>query len=301
MSPPPATAFELAAEQGRICAVASKGQRDLQAQVAAYPSLFPDPPVDATMLSALALSTAFIAPWCSAAELRTANRASLWVTAEDWHIDSVATTAEAAAATVTACLSVAAGDAPAADDPLGRFLADIRDDLAAAPAFDRLQHSWRKELHRMLDAELREWQWRAAKAADPTDLPGPGEYLDNAPGYGATWVNVSHWIATGACDNEQRLAELITASLTVEKVLRLVNDLASYGRDIKAGDLNILMLGVGQAEVRRQVGDQIRGCRTLLDALAERCPREAGYLRRELGFTTSFYGGGDFWGTDDDR
>ncbi|GIJ80685.1 hypothetical protein SAMN05443287_10324 [Micromonospora phaseoli] len=300
-SPPLATAFELAAEAGRICSVATKGQRDLQARVAAYPSLFPDPPVDATMLSALALSTAFIAPWCSAAELRTANRASLWVTAEDWYIDSVATTAETATATVTTCLSIAAGDAPAADDPLGRFLADIRDDLAAMPAFGRLAHLWREELHRMLDAELREWQWRAARDADPTDLPGPAEYLDNAPGYGATWVNVSHWIATGAVDSEQRLAELITASLAVEKVLRLVNDLASYGRDVKAGDLNILMLGVDQDDVRRQVGDQIRRCRTLLDSLADSCPREAVYLRRELGFTTSFYGGGDFWGSGDDR
>ncbi len=296
-----ATTFELAAEQGRICSVAAKGQRDLQARVAAYPSLFPDPPVDAAMLSALALSTAFIAPWCSAADLRTANRASLWVTAEDWHIDSVATTAEAATATVTACLSVAAGEAPDAHDHLGRFLADIRDDLAAAPSFDRLQHLWQKELHRMLDAELREWQWRAARSADPTDLPTPDDYLDNAAGYGATWVNVSHWIATGAVDSEQQLAMLINASLEVEKVLRLVNDLASYGRDRSVGDLNIQMLGVAEHEVRQQVADRIRRCRTLLDSVEGTCPQEAVYLRRELGFTTAFYGETDFWGSGDNH
>ncbi|WP_240742441.1 terpene synthase family protein [Micromonospora zingiberis] len=251
------------------------------------------------MLSALALSTAFIAPWCSAADLRTANRASLWVTAEDWYIDSVATTAEAAAATVTACLSVAAGDAPSAHDHLGRFLAEIRADLAAAPYFDRLRHLWQKELHRMLDAELREWQWRVARAADPSDLPTPDDYLDNAAGYGATWVNVSHWIATAAVENEAQLVDLIDASLEVEKVLRLVNDLASYGRDRTVGDLNIQVLGVDEDTVRRLAGERIRRCQTLLASLDGTVPQEAGYLRRVLGFTTAFYGETDFWGSGD--
>ncbi|MEV6810525.1 terpene synthase family protein [Micromonospora sp. NPDC051296] len=293
---PPASAFAQAAEQGRVCSLAAKGQRDLQERVATYRSLFPDPPVDAAMLSALALSTAFIAPWCSAADLRTANRASLWVTAEDWQIDSVAASMEAATAIAEACRSVAAGAEPASDDLLGRFLADIRDDLAALPAFRRLGQLWQDELQRMLDAELREWQWRAAREADPADLPAADDYLANAAGYGATWVNVSHWIATGAVDTEAQLTELVTASKAVEQVLRLVNDLASYDRDVKAGDLNILMLGVDRHEVRQQVTDRLDQCEKLLHSLERTCPQEAAYLRRELGFTTGFYHGTDFWG-----
>ncbi|MDG4794526.1 terpene synthase family protein [Micromonospora sp. WMMD1082] len=292
----PAIAFEQAAEHGRICSVAARGQRDLQERVAAYRDLFPDPPVDATMLSALALSTAFIAPWCSASDLRTANRTSLWVTAEDWRIDSVAASLAEATATATACLSVAAGATPADGDELARFLADIRDDLAVTPLFARLGHLWQDELRRMLDAELQEWQWKAARNADPADLPSPGDYLANAAGYGATWVNISHWIATSAVDTEDQLVALVTASQEVEKVLRLVNDLASYDRDVKAGDLNILMLGIDEDEVRQQVAALIERCDTLLDRLTDTCAQQVGYLRRVLGFTTGFYHGTDFWG-----
>jgi hypothetical protein len=289
-------ALEHAAEQGRICAVAARGQRDLQHQVATYPGLFPDPPVDATMLSALALSTAFIAPWCGAAELRTANRTSLWVTAEDWRIDSQITSLADATATATACLAVAAGEAPAEGDELTRFLADIRDDLATSPLFTRVGHLWQEELRRMLDAEVREWQWRADRNRNVAALPSPGDYLANAAGYGATWVNVSHWIATGAVETEAELAALVTASQAVEKVLRLVNDLASYDRDVKAGDLNILMLGIDEQLVRRQAADLTDQCHQLLDPLTDISPQQVTYLRRVLGFTTGFYHGTDFWG-----
>ncbi|GIJ21972.1 terpene synthase family protein [Micromonospora lutea] len=291
-----AAALDHTAEQGRICSVATRGQRDLQDRVASYPALFPDPPVDGAMLSALAMSTAFIAPWCTATELRTANRTSLWVTAEDWRIDSEITSLDEATATVTACLAVAAGDAPAAGDQLTQFLADIRDDLAATPLFPRLGHLWQEELRRMLDAELREWQWRADHHTSMVDLPSASEYLANAAGYGATWVNISHWIATSAVETEEQLVGLVRASYEVEKVLRLVNDLASYQRDVKGGDLNILMLGVDEDEVREQAIEQAKRCQQLLDPLAEVSPQQVTYLQRVLGFTTGFYHGTDFWG-----
>ncbi|MFI7552527.1 terpene synthase family protein [Micromonospora sediminimaris] len=290
-----AATLEQSAEQGRICSVAVRGQRDLQDRVATYPALFPDPPVDAAMLSALALSTAFIAPWCTAAELRTANRASLWVTAEDWRIDSEIGSLEEATATATACIAVAAGSAPADGDQLTQFLADIREDLAATPLFSRLGHLWQDELRRMLDAELREWRWRTDRNNKMAELPSAGDYLANAAGYGATWVNISHWIATSAVETEEHLTALVTASYEVEKVLRLVNDLASYNRDVKAGDLNILMLGVGEHEVRQQAIDLADRCQKLLDPLAGVSPQQVTYLRRVLGFTAGFYHGTDFW------
>ncbi|MEV4714709.1 terpene synthase family protein [Micromonospora sp. NPDC049374] len=290
-----AATLEHTAEQGRICSVAARGQRDLQGRVANYPTLFPDPPVDAAMLSALALSTAFIAPWCTATELRTANRTSLWVTAEDWRIDSEITSLEEATTTVAACIAVAAGSAPADDDQLTQFLADIRDDLATTPLFPRLGHLWQDELRRMLDAELREWQWRTDRNSSNASLPSASDYLANAAGYGATWVNISHWIATNAVETEDHLTALVTASYEVEKVLRLVNDLASYDRDVKAGDLNILMLGVDEHEVRQQAVDLADRCQQLLDPLAEVSPQQVTYLRRVLGFTAGFYHGTDFW------
>lgn len=289
--------FADASEQGRICSLAARGQRDLQERVAVYPGLFPNPPVDSAMLSALALSTAFIAPWCSAEQLRVANRASLWVTAEDWQIDSVATSLDAVNATVSACLSVADGATPVAGDDLGQFLAEIRDELATTTAyFPAVRPFWRDEVRRILEADAREWQWRAARDAEAV-LPTFEEYLDNADNYGATFVNVSHWIATGDPEVLNHLPELTAASREVQKVLRLVNDLASYERDVKAGDLNALMLGVDREELQWLIGEHMDLCRTLLVGLEEICPQQARYLAREIAYTSGFYHGTDFWGS----
>jgi signal transduction histidine kinase len=290
-------ALAAATEQGRICALAARGQRDLQQRVAVYPRLFPNPPVDDAMLSALALSTAFIAPWCTAQQLRIANRASLWVTAEDWQIDNVATSLDEVTSTISTCLAVADGATPAADDELGQFLAEIRDELATVAAFAETQPLWREEVRRMLTADAREWRWRAARTADEAQLPTFAEYLGNADNYGATFVNVSHWIATGDAQTVNLLPELIAASREVQQILRLVNDLASYERDVKSGDLNALLLGVDRDEIARQVTARIAGCRDLLDTLAGTCPQQATYLGREIGFTTGFYHGTDFWGS----
>ncbi|SBT44182.1 Terpene synthase family, metal binding domain [Micromonospora auratinigra] len=280
-----------AAEQGRICALAARGHRDLQRCVARWPGLFPDPPIDGAMLGALAMSTAFIAPWCTAGQLRTANRASLWVTAEDWQVDSVATGVDAVSAIVSASLEVADGGVPAADDELGQFLAEIRAELSTVAAFPSTRALWRDELRRMLAAELREWRWRE------TGPPGFAEYLDNADNYGATWVNVSHWIATGDERTIAHLPELVAASRAAQQVVRLVNDLASEERDRGSGDLNALLLGVDRDEITRQVAQRTADCHTLLDTLAADCPREAAYLTRMLGFTSGFYHGTDFWGS----
>jgi signal transduction histidine kinase len=297
--PPTTIADGLAAasEQGRICSLAARGQRDLQQRVAVHPSLFPNPPVDQAMLSALALSTAFIAPWCTPRQLRVANWASLWVTAEDWQIDYVATSLDAVNSTVSDCLAVADGATPSANDELGRFLAEIRDELATLPAFASVQPLWREEVRRILTADAREWRWRAARAADETQLPTFAEYLGNADNYGATFVNVSHWIATGDEQTLEHLPELTAASREVQQILRLVNDLASYERDVKSGDLNALMLGVDRDEIEREVADRIDRCRALLRTLEDTCPQEAAYLAREIGFTTGFYHGTDFWGS----
>ncbi|GGM05418.1 MULTISPECIES: terpene synthase family protein [Micromonospora] len=285
--------LDSAAEHGRICALASRGQRDLQQVVAAHPGLFPDPPVDPAMLGALAMSTAFIAPWCTAEQLRTANHTSLWVTAEDWRIDRLASSATEVAGIVADCVAVAEGGTPRADDLLGGFLARIRDDLARTGTFAELRPRWRDEVHRMLTADAREWRWRL----DPdTPPPTAEEYLANADNYGATFVNVSHWLATGDADTLAHLDELTAASRQVQEIIRLVNDLASYDRDVKAGDLNILTLGLDRDEVRRWTGDRLARCRNTLAEVARSCPQQAAYLSREIGFTTGFYRMTDFWG-----
>ena len=300
---PAATArrdFLLGGEFAAVGALTMAGQRDLTDRVRAYPDLFAAEPFDAALIGGVAYATACNATWATPAELRVANRAALWVFALDWQVDTLAVAVEQVDELTANCLAVADGAVPGPGSPLASFLADIRDELVVSPAFAARRPLWRDELRRTLAAMAREWVWKSARAAgDESGLPDLATYLDGADNTGLAWVNLSHWLRTGEQDCLDRLDELRVVGRQVQKVLRLVNDLATYDRDVAwgKGDLNALMLGADRAEVARQVDDLMDGCLELLTPLETSCPRQASYLARQLGFVTRFYGGGaDFWG-----
>ncbi|MFF5234856.1 terpene synthase family protein [Dactylosporangium sp. NPDC000521] len=281
-------------EHGRICALAAAGQRDLQERAAAHHELFAAKPFDPTLFSAVAHATAFGAPWCTVEQLRVANRASLWVFAADWLIDSQATSRDEVASIVADCRAVADGAVPTAASPLGRFLGEIRDALAAAPSFRTGRQRWREEVERMLAAMAQEWEWKSALAGG-TAGPTFDEYLDNADNTGLSFVNVSHWLFTGDRSCLEQLGELTMAGREAQRVLRLVNDLATHERDAVWGDLNALML-TDHADVSRRITMLVERCHDLLRPLEPTCPQQAVYLARQIGFTSGFYQVTDFWG-----
>ncbi|MEV4384870.1 terpene synthase family protein [Micromonospora sp. NPDC049580] len=286
------------AEQGRVCALAVRGVRDLQGVTAAHPELFDAAPFDAALLSSVATAIAFTAPWHTAAELRITTRTLLWVFAADWQVDYLARSADDVRAIVTDCLAVADGAAPPPGRHLARLLADLRDELASVPAFTRLRPIWRDELARMLAAVSREWDWKNLPT-DPTTgrrLPDLDRYLDNADNLACSFVNVTHWIATGDERTLAQLTDLLDAGRGVQRVLRLVNDLATHGRDAEWGDLNALLLVDDPARVHARLAELTTRSRGDLAALAERCPRQADYLHRQISFTGGFYQLSDFWG-----
>ncbi|ROO59273.1 hypothetical protein EDC02_1068 [Micromonospora sp. Llam0] len=289
--------LQSAAENGRICAVAIHGQRDLTEHTRAYPGLFPARPFDPAVSAAVSLATAFAAPWCTPEQLRLANRTALWVFAADWLIDYRATTDDEIVALVDRCRAVAYGAAAGPDDELGRFLADIVAELDQAPAFASRRDRWWAELDRTLTAMHREWRWKAARRAAPAEAgPTFADYLDNADNFGSTFVNVTHWLRLGDGPTLAHLTELITVSREVQRVLRLVNDLASIKRDTAWGDLNALLLTADRGVVEDQIGHLVDRCRDLLRPLEIRCPNQAAYLSRQLGYTSGFYRVTDFWG-----
>ncbi|MFE9960272.1 terpene synthase family protein [Micromonospora sp. NPDC005299] len=277
-----------AAEQGRICALAAKGQRDLQRSAARHAELFPGRPFDAALFSSIALAMAFSAPWCTAEELALTNRAVLWGFAVDWQVDHLAASRSEVDRIAKTCLTVVDGAEP--DDPLGRFLAELRDDLAVTPAYAELRGPWRDAMARTLEAMAREWEWKQA------DHPTLADYLANADNLAATVVNVAHWIHTGDDETHRELPRLIAVSDEVQRALRLVNDLGTHRRDREWGDLNALMLVDDPAEIERRLAEQVDHCRSLLADLAPACPRQADFLARQLGFTSGFYRLTDFWG-----
>lgn len=299
------TALRCAEEQGRVCALAAAGQRDLAGRVAAYPELFPAGPFDATLLGTVSLATAFGAPWCDRDQLRIANRAALWIFAADWLIDHRARHRAEVDEIVARCLSILEGEPATESDPLGRFLAEIRDELAhtAPAAFASAEAAWREEFRRMLHAMAREWQWKQrlggvddASGSNRAHVVGLDDYLANADNFGSSFVNVSHWIRTGDADTLDHLPELIEAGREVQRVLRLVNDLATYQRDVRWGDLNALLLGVDRAEVLRRIELLVGRCREMFATLPRPCRGQGEYLARQIGFSSGFYRLTDFWG-----
>jgi hypothetical protein len=95
----------------------------------------------------------------------------------------------------------------------------------------------------------------------------------------------------------------VVAALRAEQnVIRLLNDLGTYGRDVAWGDLNALLLHAdpGGAEIRREVTARLdalmAAATTAITPLARSVPGLAEFLLRQIGFCAGFYGITDFWG-----
>jgi hypothetical protein len=277
--------LDSAARQGKICATAMECLRDLESCAATYPDLFPERPFGPTVFSGIALAMAFAAPSAPAERIRIVSRTTIWAFALDWLVDHVAQSREEVDAVINGCEAVADGAAP--ETPLQAFLASIRDELAGRPAWPELRPVWRDHLHRYLRANAREWEWKS-RGAPPTFE----EYLANADNIGSAFVNVTHWIHTGTSEPDR----LAAANAESQRALRLLNDLATYERDVAWGDLNARMLGLSRAELAKRADELVRGCEALIEPLAAAFPEETGYLRRQLGFSVGYYGITDYWG-----
>ncbi|MFD0891332.1 terpene synthase family protein, partial [Streptosporangium algeriense] len=173
------------------------------------------------------------------------------------------------------------------------MLAGIRDELAASPAHPVLGPLWREELRRMLEAMLREARWKADKVT-----PGFEDYLGNADNLGFSFAFASHWLYTAGSGEGlgEILDEVAEASRSVQRVIRLINDLGTYERDVAWGDLNALLLGPERAEVERRVAELAARSRELITPLRDRAPELAGYLERQMDFCAGFYRVTDYWG-----
>lgn len=280
-----------AIDDGRASAAAVACARDLRACAKRHPGLFPPDPFDDRLFFATAMANAFGSPWEPAERIRVAARMSLWVFAADYLVDYLATTRAEIDELAAACRTVAGGAAAPPSVPLAAFLAELRDDLAAAPAFAEYGDVWRDQLDRYFAAMTREWEWKRA-----ADRPTWEQYLDNADNFGSSLVNVSHWIVTGDAYTLAHLGELRAAGDVVQRVLRLLNDLASYRRDLEWGDLNALLLGVTPDQVRERIEELAADVTARTGRLRPDHPRLAEYLDRQVGYSRGFYGLGDYWG-----
>jgi hypothetical protein len=278
-------------------AQAARNAREMAGWAKTYPVLFSARPIDETLFNSVACANAFGSPSMTAGELRMVNRVSLWFFGLDWMVDNLATSRAEVDDIARRCVDVADGASPAVGDELASALAEIRDELSRSATYAALRECWRDQLRRTLDAMAREWCWKATPSAEGgPPRPSVDEYLENADNYGSAWVNLSHWIACGDQRLPAHVQEFNAAGREVQKVLRLLNDLATYERDLSWGDLNILMLGVDRAEVTRRVRLLVGRCMELIEPLRAECPEQAEYLERQIGFSGGFYEFSDYWG-----
>jgi hypothetical protein len=275
---------------GQVGAVAGQIQRDLTERAAAASGLFAAKPFDPALFGSLATALAYSAPWLSHQDLRVTAHASLWAFALDWRVDVAASSAGEVRQIEKRCLEVADGAPP--DDDLGALLAELRDELAAHAAFAALRPAWRDELAAMLDAMAREWEWRSDRDRTPPTLD---EYLLNADNLGFCFVFVGHLIAT-ADQTPSDVEALRRAARSVQRVIRLLNDLATVDRDIAWGDLNALLLDDDRSQVRRRLAELTASSQWCIDAVRPRHPHLAAYLERQRDFCAGFYAVSDFWG-----
>jgi hypothetical protein len=281
--------LRLAAEHGRLCAVAGQAQRGLRLHARRYGNLFASAAFDDVFFSSLATVGTYCAPDVPADQVELSHRAGLWVFGMDRLIDAVSGTRAEVDRVVTACLAAARGEAGVSE--VSRFLADLRRDLAQRPAFGVLGALWEEEVTRTLTAMAQEWDWRGS---------GPGlsldEYADNVDSVGFGVVFLAHWIATEPRRRPTDVAALIAAGRRVAILLRLVNDLGTYRREQRLGDVNALALGVSVADLVTRIDELAGQCQQALQPCRRRHPQLTRYLDRHIGFNLGFYASADYWG-----
>jgi hypothetical protein len=284
-----------AIEFGRVAALAGHGHRDLARVTARYPELFPARPFDPAMLATIAYATAACAPWLSRAGARMVNLVSLWLFGLDLRTERL--TPAAVRDLRRRCLAVADGADAQSGDQVGEMLALVRDRLAGTvPGFTSRSDVWREALSATLTAVVRERTWTTRlSAATRGRPPSPAEYLDNAASTGFAVVFSVLWLIDTA-GREAFGANLTAAVDAAQRVLRLVNDLGSYGREMESNDVNVLRLGMTRAELTVQIATATDRLLDLAAVVRSTRPRLATYVERQVGFAVGLYGAGDFWG-----
>ncbi len=203
-------------------------------------------------LSAVALTVAVHLPDLGRRERALAGLITLWTIGFDALVDEGGLPAAALDAVVARCKAIvrAAPRAPrvhGATEPvpamqLALALGEIGRGLAAYGSFPPLADAWRASFARMIDAIVRQRRLGLAEASGvaPSD---PGAFMALA----ADSVGVPHYLT--AClilyDDPglaTRLPQLLAGAAACARVIRLANDLRTWGREEREGTTNLVVV-----------------------------------------------------------
>jgi hypothetical protein len=292
--PPGARSVASSAEgHGMLCASAIACLRHIEDYPTRYWRLFPPEGFPSTVFSATAMVTAFTSPGTPPAQLRVAVRSAIWVFAADWLVDHVAQSTQDIRMLAEDCLdAVAPAPSTQGRSDLAQLLREqVYDEIATASAFPAVQDLWRTELRRYWASCQHEWEWgRLGRGAAAT----LDDYLADTDNFGSMVVNLSHWITQIPAHRTDCIPLLLDVSRIVQRILRLLNDLATHHREHGTGDVNAILLGFTPSEVNDRITTLIDEFDTAVAVHDSCCPEQAQYLRRQTHWCRGFYSATDF-------
>ncbi|QUQ68338.1 terpene synthase family protein [Kutzneria sp. CA-103260] len=248
-------------------------------------------------IEAMAISAATIAPWRSVGQLRAVARMYVWTYALDDHVEQAVTSLPELDDLFARCLNVVRTNQPDTSHPLLTALSSCQRDLSAQPLYPALAELWAAKFADDLKAVR--YDWLVSRGEIPrTDIR---DYLDHASSV-TLWMNhFPLWATAADADLIDHLDALVSSLDDLTVVVRLANDLATFHRESRTGDNNILMYpGVSPAQVRTELARRAESATARLSALVDRDFAPAVELIRLLEWSTVFYSCGDFrgWGSD---
>lgn len=248
-------------------------------------------------IEAMAISAATIAPWRSVAQLRAVARMYVWTYALDDHVEQVVASLPELDDLFARCLAIVHTGRSDTSHPILTALSSCQQDLSAQPLYPALADLWAAKF--ASDLEAVRYDWLVSRGDIPrTDIR---DYLDHASSV-TLWMN--HFPLWATADDAallDHLDVLVSAVDDLTVVVRLANDLATFHRESRAGDNNILMYpGVTPAQVRTELARRAESATRRLSTLLDRDFPPAVELIRLLEWSTVFYSCGDFrgWGSD---
>jgi Terpene synthase family 2, C-terminal metal binding len=264
--------------------LANKLQREATAWSAAYDDI-----ATLALTFPIALSHAFVSPWRRPDELRASNRMGNWLLWLDDVIERADSDAQADDL-AEGCRAVAAGEQPSTDHSLIRALGDIHDELAATPLWPVLATRWQERVTRTAAGHRRHRDFSRA-LADGTP-PSPAEYMSITSG--VELARITHLIAAEGLDVVDHIELLLQAIEAQDRAHRLVNDIQTFDRDRRDGDINVLFLGVTRQEAADQAEDYAARAHSLLHPLVAAHVRAAIEVDRQTSLTIAFYQAMDY-------
>jgi hypothetical protein len=153
-----------------------------------------------------------------------------------------------------------------------------------------LATQWQERLMRTAVGYLRYREFSLALADGKP--PSPAEYMTVT--LGVELARITHLIAAEGLDVVDHIELLLQAIEAQDHAHRLVNDIRTFERDVRDGDVNVLFLGVTRQEAAAQAENYVSRVHSLLRPLVAAHVRAAVEVDRQTSLTIAFYKAMDY-------